>query len=113
MTAVVLHRIDRARNTRRFYRLDVQPDLFGWWVVVREWGRIGTWGQMRETSFATFDEAHMVLQRQRRAKEKRGYLEIEGPLAGEIGTYGRRPSSHVVVPNSFSSRSTNAASVMP
>jgi predicted DNA-binding WGR domain protein len=32
MTAVTLHRIDPARNMRRFYRLDLQPDLFGAYV---------------------------------------------------------------------------------
>lgn len=40
MTAVELHRLDPARNMARFYRLDVQPSLFGW-SVVSEWGRIG------------------------------------------------------------------------
>ena len=35
MSAITLHRIDAARNMHRYYRLDVQPDLFG------EWGRIG------------------------------------------------------------------------
>ena len=32
---------------RRFYRLDVQPDLFGRWCCIREWGRIGRAGQVR------------------------------------------------------------------
>ena len=36
MSAVILHRTDPARNMHRFYRLDVQPDLFGEWCVVRE-----------------------------------------------------------------------------
>ncbi|HTW72940.1 MAG TPA: WGR domain-containing protein [Acetobacteraceae bacterium] len=39
MTAVTLHRIDPARNMRRFYRLDLQRDLFGTWDLIREWGR--------------------------------------------------------------------------
>jgi predicted DNA-binding WGR domain protein len=26
---------------RRFYRLDMQPDLFGGFLLVRQWGRIG------------------------------------------------------------------------
>ena len=30
-SAIILHRMDPARNMRRFYRLDVQPDLFGQW----------------------------------------------------------------------------------
>ncbi|WP_330085267.1 WGR domain-containing protein [Methylocystis iwaonis] len=29
MTALELHRIDLVRNMRRFYRLDIEPDLFG------------------------------------------------------------------------------------
>ena len=41
MSAVMLTRIDRAHNMARYYRLDVQPDLFGQWCFIREWGRIG------------------------------------------------------------------------
>jgi len=41
MTAIELHRIDATRNMRRFYRLDVQPDLFGGFFLWRPWGRIG------------------------------------------------------------------------
>jgi predicted DNA-binding WGR domain protein len=41
MTAVHLGRVDPARNMRRFYRLDMQPDLFGGVLLVKEWGRIG------------------------------------------------------------------------
>jgi predicted DNA-binding WGR domain protein len=29
MTAITLKRIDQARNMSRFYKLDVQPTLFG------------------------------------------------------------------------------------
>jgi predicted DNA-binding WGR domain protein len=36
MPAVELRRIDPAKNMRRFYRLDVQPDLFGQWYFIRE-----------------------------------------------------------------------------
>jgi predicted DNA-binding WGR domain protein len=38
MSAVHLNRIDTARNMRRFYRIDVQPDLFGGFAVVTELG---------------------------------------------------------------------------
>ena len=31
MSAITLHRTDAARNMHRYYRLDVQPDLFGEW----------------------------------------------------------------------------------
>ena len=46
MNDVHLIRIDPARNVPRFYRLDVQPDLFGGFAVVKEWGRIGARGPM-------------------------------------------------------------------
>jgi predicted DNA-binding WGR domain protein len=43
--AVVLRRMDPGRNMARFYRMDIQADLFGEWCFVREWGRIGQAGQ--------------------------------------------------------------------
>jgi hypothetical protein len=47
--SLTLYRIDPARNMHRFYRLDIQPDLFGNQCLIREWGRIGRLGQMRST----------------------------------------------------------------
>ncbi|HTV32678.1 MAG TPA: WGR domain-containing protein [Methylocella sp.] len=35
MTAVELRRVDPVRNMRRFYRLDVQPNLFGGVLLMR------------------------------------------------------------------------------
>jgi predicted DNA-binding WGR domain protein len=72
VTAITLRRSDPSCNLHRYYRLDVQPDLFGEWCVVREWGRIGQSGQMRSTPFPTPVEA-AALEKQRRAKERRGY----------------------------------------
>ena len=76
MTAIVLYRIDRAKHMHRFYRLDVQRDLFGQWCLMREWGRIGSAGQTRSLPFPTPHEAEAALDKQRSIKERRGY----GPL---------------------------------
>jgi len=73
---IMLHRTDDARNMRRFYRLDIQPDLFGQWCFIREWGRIGSAGQVRSIPYATVAEAHDALARQRRTKERRGYAPV-------------------------------------
>jgi predicted DNA-binding WGR domain protein len=73
MPAVTLHRIDPTRNMSRFYRLDLQPDLFGAWVVVREWGRIGRPGRLRLDPYPTEPEAASRMQRQRAVKQGRGY----------------------------------------
>jgi predicted DNA-binding WGR domain protein len=81
MSAVVLYRVDPSRNMSRFYRLDVQPELFGSWLLIREWGGIGRPGRTRVASFATSAEAQDALHRQRRAKESRGYAETAGSAA--------------------------------
>lgn len=73
MTAITLYRIDRARDMYRYYRLDVQPDLFAACCVVREWGRVGRGGQMRSEPFVNAADAQAALQKQRIAKERRGY----------------------------------------
>ena len=47
MPAINLVRIDEGRNMARFYKLDVQPTLFGEWSLVREWARTGRSGTVR------------------------------------------------------------------
>ena len=74
MSGVFLTRRDPTRNLQRYYRLDVQPDLFGCWCLIREWGRIGQGGQARSTPYPTADEARAALERQHRRKARRGYL---------------------------------------
>jgi predicted DNA-binding WGR domain protein len=73
MTAVTLYRVDAAKNMHRFYRLEVQPDLFGAWCLMHEWGRIGTTGRGYSIPFPTPQEARAALSKQRRVKEQRGY----------------------------------------
>jgi predicted DNA-binding WGR domain protein len=51
MNAVTLYRIDPARNMRRFYALDVQPDLFGCVLLMKQCGRIGTAGKDHRRAF--------------------------------------------------------------
>jgi predicted DNA-binding WGR domain protein len=72
MTAVNLRRVDPARNMSRFYRLDVQPDLFGGVLLVKEWGRIGAQGR---TVAERYDDQALAaaLQRQAKRKRRRGY----------------------------------------
>jgi predicted DNA-binding WGR domain protein len=64
MNAVHLRRVDPARNMSRFYRLDVQPDLFGGVLLVKEWGRIGAQGRMVAESYESETLAAVALQRQ-------------------------------------------------
>ena len=39
MTPVELRRLDPAHNMHRFYRLDIEPDLFGGFRLLKQWRR--------------------------------------------------------------------------
>jgi predicted DNA-binding WGR domain protein len=62
---------DPSRYLHRYYRLHVQPDIFGVWCFIC--GRIGQARQVRSCPFPTPDTAEAQLQRQLRVKERRGH----------------------------------------
>ncbi|MEO5324414.1 WGR domain-containing protein [Mesorhizobium sp. CC13] len=74
--ALHLQRRDPARNMARFYRLSIEPTLFGDVALVREWGRIGTHGRRRLDLFASGHEADRALRALQAAKIRRGYREL-------------------------------------
>ena len=65
--------IDESRNIARDYRLSVSVDLFGWFIVERNWGRIGSRGQSVISSFCTEQAAERFIAsiRARRAGAKK------------------------------------------
>jgi len=73
MTAIMLTRIDNRRNVARFYKLDIQPTLFGEWSFVREWGRIGRAGTVRVETHPTRGNADVAMAINWTKKLKRGY----------------------------------------
>ncbi|MCX2721265.1 WGR domain-containing protein [Roseibium salinum] len=70
---ILLTRVDRARNMARFYRLAIEPTLFGGLVLHRTWGRLGTWGQSRLVYCADLDTAHEHRARLTAQKLRKGY----------------------------------------
>lgn len=72
-TAVDLKRIDPSVNMRRFYRMSVQPDLFGGASLVREWGRIGFRGQTLVEQHDDEGRAVNALMKLAATKQRRGY----------------------------------------
>ena len=68
-----LRRIDPVKNMRRFYLMTVQRDLFGGASLIREWGRIGSSGQMRVDHHSDEGLAVDALAEIMNAKRKRGY----------------------------------------
>jgi predicted DNA-binding WGR domain protein len=80
MTAVELRRIDPSRNMRRFYRLAMESDLLGGFLLMRQWGRIG--GRGGKSAFEHYDSESLALramQRQAERKRRRGYVGAQPP----------------------------------
>ena len=71
--ALELRRIDPARNMRRFYRLDIEADLFGGFLLVRQWGRIGARGRVVAERFDDATLAAAALAQHAARKARRGY----------------------------------------
>jgi predicted DNA-binding WGR domain protein len=71
-----LQAVDPTRNIARDYQIEASADLFGHWIIVVHWGRIGTRGQSRQLSFAEKREAsrliRSVLARRKGSKRRIG-----------------------------------------
>lgn len=70
---ILLYRIDPSRNMARFYRLSIQPTLFGGSSLVRNWGRIGTDGRLKVELFDTPRQAAAAREHAAGRKLLRGY----------------------------------------
>ncbi len=72
--SIYLTRRDQNRNLARFYRMLVAPTLFGEWMLIREWGRIGSSGTVKGSLFPNAGAAILAMQAIVKAKKKRGYV---------------------------------------
>ena len=70
---MMLTRSEPAKNMHRFYAMHLTPTLFGEWVLVAEWGRIGSPGTVRQQPFPTADLAQAALDKRLQVKARRGY----------------------------------------
>jgi predicted DNA-binding WGR domain protein len=68
-----LERHDAARNMARFYAIDFERDLFGSFMTVRRWGRIGTTGRQISASYPSETLAANEISQLLMRKMKRGY----------------------------------------
>jgi predicted DNA-binding WGR domain protein len=73
ITAIMLTRNIAQQNVHRFYKLDVQPTLFGEWALVREWGRIGRAGTVRVETHHSRGIADIAMASYWTNRLKRGY----------------------------------------
>lgn len=75
---LTLRRIQPTQNMARFYAIAIEPSLFGETILIRRWGRIGTYGQCLETWFATPEAAFAALSEVAAGKLRRGYAVVAG-----------------------------------
>lgn len=73
MSDVYLTRVEPGQNMARYYRMSLQPTLFGEWALVREWGRIGCGGQVTTVAYLNEADAGKAKERLAAAKVKKGY----------------------------------------
>ena len=71
---IYLEKHDEKQNLHRFYRLLVEADLFGKWVLTREWGRVGqSGGHIAVEQYEARESAHQDMDKKAQEKLKRGY----------------------------------------
>lgn len=68
-----LQKRDPQRNQYRYYLLSIQPNLFGTWSLIREWGRIGRPGRMKIDLCDSPQEATDAFRGKLHQKQRRGY----------------------------------------
>ena len=76
MNGFYLERKDPDKNMNRFYKVVVTETLFGEWALIREWGRIGSPGTVREEWFETMDLAARSAHKLTGQKQRRGYVVV-------------------------------------
>ncbi len=70
---IKLTRSNPSKNMYRFYALQLGLTLFGEWVLLAEWGRIGSPGRVKEEAFPSLNQAQAALSKRLSVKIRRGY----------------------------------------
>jgi predicted DNA-binding WGR domain protein len=71
----LLHRVCPEHNMARFYALSLERSLFGEFVVIRLWGRIGRRGRSISERFDAEPDAERHLGKLADLKRRRGYVD--------------------------------------
>jgi predicted DNA-binding WGR domain protein len=85
----LLHRRQPDRNMARFYAVSIERSLFGEFMLIRQWGRIGKRGQLRSDWFRNQVDAVAAGERIIQTKRCRGYGDVEYRGQGDA-----EPSAH-------------------
>lgn len=81
MNRAYLVKVNDSLNQKRFYSIHVTKTIFEDWAVIREWGRIGSPGTVREEWFEDEPQALKKANSIVKHRVRRGYcLKIFSPL---------------------------------
>lgn len=83
-----LRHIDPESNRFRWYKASIQNTLFGEFVVVREYGRIGQSGRLQSTTLPTLMDAQALLSTLHRAKLRKGYTPLKTRPFAQLDLFG-------------------------
>ena len=78
MPDILLSRVEPEVNCYRFYRISVEPNLFGDHSLMIQWGRIGYMGRVRIASSGIEEDILAKAARIEKQKIKKGYLRTTG-----------------------------------
>ncbi|MBF0367921.1 MAG: WGR domain-containing protein [Magnetococcales bacterium] len=93
-----LQRLNPATGMVWYYSLQIQRDLLGRWQVIREWGRSGSPGTLRQVPYDTHEQAVAALLSLRDQLTGKGYQVVmqEGlrqDMAGYLKEMKNEPDS--------------------
>ena len=71
-----IQRLNATENMARYYRLAIEPTLFGTICLVRNWGRVGTRGQERIEFCEDENQALRLFLKILKRKRRRGYRPV-------------------------------------
>ena len=76
---VYLQQPGLGQEPTRYVQLNLAPDLFGGWELLRETGEVGGRSQLRREQYLLQDEAQRAFDKARDSQLKRGYQLTPAP----------------------------------
>jgi len=70
---IYMQRPPSGGESPRFFQLTLQQDLFGGWLLVREWGQLGSRASSKRSMFLDQERAEAELEALRAQQSEKGF----------------------------------------
>ena len=70
---IYMQRPPAGAEAPRFFQITLQQDLFGGWLLVREWGQLGARPSTKRSVFLDQEQAEAALEQLRAQQAERGF----------------------------------------